>query len=151
MEWAALITWILTAGGGFVMLAIWLRNGGMDQNSPASASTNPLVRPPLILGHFGLAATGLVLWIIYVASDSDALAWIAFVLLLVVALLGFTMLAIWLRQRRGALPADATAPAAAPSSEPAEQRFPVAIVGAHGVLAATTLVLVFLAAIGVGS
>jgi hypothetical protein len=151
MEWAALITWILTAGGGFVMLAIWLRNGGMDQDSPAPASANPLVRPPLILGHFALAATGLVLWIIYVASDSDALAWIAFVLLLVVALLGFTMLAIWLRQRRAPAQADATAPATSTSSEPAEQRFPVAIVGAHGVLAATTLVLVFLAAIGVGS
>ncbi|HET8566122.1 MAG TPA: hypothetical protein VFL77_06575 [Solirubrobacterales bacterium] len=151
MEWAALITWILTAGGGFLMLAIWLRNGGMEQSSPAPAGANPLVRPPLILGHFGLAATGLVLWIIYVASDSDALAWIAFVLLLVVALLGFTMLAIWLRQRNTPAQADPTAPATAPASKPAEQRFPVAVVGAHGVLAATTLVLVFLAAIGVGS
>jgi len=150
MEWAALITWVLTAGGGFVMLAIWLGNGGMEQSSPASAGANPLVRPPLILGHFGLAATGLVLWIIYVASDSDALAWIAFALLLVVALLGFTMLGIWLRQRSASRPTAETAPATAPSG-PAEQRFPVAIVGAHGVLAATTLVLVFLAAIGIGS
>jgi hypothetical protein len=58
------------------------------------------IRPPLILGHFLLAATGLVLWIVYLANDSDTLAWIAFVLLLVVALLGFTMLAIWLQQRR---------------------------------------------------
>jgi hypothetical protein len=32
----------------------------------------------------------------------------------------------------------------------AEQRFPVAIFGLHGVLAATTLVLVFLAAAGIG-
>ena len=156
MEWAALITWILTAGGGFVMLAIWLRNGGMEQSSPPSAGANPLVRPPLILAHFALAATGLVLWIIYVASDSNAFAWIAFALLLVVALLGFTMLAIWLRQRSAPaaaapVPAEATAPPAGPPSKPAEQRFPVAIVGAHGVLAATTLVLVFLAAIGVGS
>ncbi|MGN6275271.1 MAG: hypothetical protein ACTHNP_04975 [Solirubrobacterales bacterium] len=154
MEWAALIAWILTAGGGFVMLAIWIRNGGMEQSSPTSASANPLVRPPLILGHFALAATGLVIWIIYVASDSDVLAWIAFVLLLVVALMGFTMLAIWLRQRSAPAapaPADATASAATLPSKPAEQRFPVPIVGAHGVLAATTLVLVFLTAIGVGS
>jgi hypothetical protein len=34
--------------------------------------------------------------------------------------------------------------------EAAEQRFPVPIVGLHGLLAATTLVLVFLAAAGVG-
>jgi hypothetical protein len=157
MEWAALITWILTAGGGFVMLAIWLRNGGMEQRQPA-AGGNPLVRPPLILGHFGLAATGLVLWIVYVASDSDALAWIAFVLLLPVALLGFTMFAIWLRQRNAPAAADPSAAADTPAapaptapSGPAEQRFPVAVVGGHGVLAATTLVLVFLAAVGVGS
>jgi hypothetical protein len=158
MEWAALITWILTAGGGFVMLAIWLGNGGMEQGRNSTTGGNPLIRPPLILGHFALAATGLVLWIIYVASDSDALAWIAFVMLLIVAALGFTMFAIWLRQRNAA-PAPAAAPADAPADAPApathgggaEQRFPVAIVGAHGVLAATTLVLVFLAAVGVGS
>ena len=31
MEWAALITWIATAGFGFFMLAIWLSRGGMKQ------------------------------------------------------------------------------------------------------------------------
>ena len=29
MSWAALITWIVTAAGGFVLLARWLRDGGM--------------------------------------------------------------------------------------------------------------------------
>jgi hypothetical protein len=37
-----------------------------------------------------------------------------------------------------------------PGAAPAEQRFPIAIVGAHGLLAATTLVLVLLVAAGVG-
>ena len=62
-----------------------------------------------------------------------------------VALLGFTMFAIWLQRRpqRGAL--TETTP-----STPAEQHFPVSIVGLHGVLAATTLVLVLLTAAGVG-
>jgi hypothetical protein len=27
MEWAALIAWIVTAGGGFFLLAIWLSRG----------------------------------------------------------------------------------------------------------------------------
>jgi hypothetical protein len=136
MEWAALIAWVITAGGGFVLLAIWLSRGGMHQMG------GKRIRPPLILTHFGLAATGLVLWIIYIANDSDTLAWIAFVLLLVVALLGFTMFAIWLSQRR---------PGGAGGSEkPAEQNFPVAVVGLHGLLAATTLVLVLLTAVGVG-
>jgi hypothetical protein len=142
MKWAALITWVLTAGGGFVLLAIWLARGGMRQQTEAGNR----IRPPLIMSHFLLAATGLVLWIIYLVDDKDVLAWIAFVLLLVVALLGFTMFAIWLRRRQAR---GATAEAVSPNT-PAEQHFPVPVVGLHGVLAATTLVLVFLTAIGVG-
>jgi hypothetical protein len=37
----------------------------------------------------------------------------------------------------------------APLGDPAEQRFPAAIVALHGLLAVTTLVLVLLAAVGV--
>ena len=33
MEWAALITWVLTAGGGFVLLSIWLARGGMKSQA----------------------------------------------------------------------------------------------------------------------
>jgi len=132
MSWAALITWIVTAGGGFVLLATWLRHGGMQQRDRGR------IRPALILSHFALAATGLVLWIVYVASDSSSVAWIAFALLLVVALIGFGMFAIWASQRSRR------------DAAPAEQRFPVAVVGLHGILAATTLVLVLLAAAGVG-
>jgi hypothetical protein len=142
MEWAALIAWVITAGGGFVLLAIWLRRGGMRQQEHGGRK----IRPPLILSHFLLAATGLVLWIIYVANDSDTLAWIAFAALLVVAVLGFTMFGIWLRERQQ--PAGGVEAAA--TGRPAEQHFPVAIVALHGVLAATTLVLVLLAAAGVG-
>ena len=104
------------------------------------------IRPAIILTHFLLAAGGLVLWIIYLFDDKKALAWIAFAALLVVALLGFTMLAIWLRRRQGR---SQTADVITPDT-PAEQHFPVAVVGLHGVLAATTLVLVLLTALGVG-
>lgn len=133
MDWAALITWVITAGGGFVLLAIWLKNGGMRQRESGR------IRPAIILGHFALAAGGLVLWIVYLAVDKSVLAWIAFAVLVVVALIGFTMFGIWLSQRQRREVAAA------------EQRFPVPVVGLHGLLAATTLVLVFLAAIGVGS
>jgi hypothetical protein len=138
MKWAALITWVLTAGGGFVLLSIWLARGGMKSQAAGNR-----IKPPLIMSHFLLAATGLVLWIVYLVDDSSSLAWIAFALLLVVALLGFTMFGIWLRRRK------AGAGAATPDT-PAEQHFPIAIVGLHGLLAATTLVLVLLAAAGVG-
>jgi hypothetical protein len=142
MKWAALISWIITAGGGFVLLSIWIARGGMRQQS----ATGERIRPALILSHFLLAAAGLVLWIVYLANDNDTLAWIAFGALLVVAVLGFTMFGIWLRQRR----ARAGAAVPATPDTPAEQHFPVPIVGLHGLLAATTLVLVLLTALEVG-
>ena len=140
MKWAALIAWIVTAGGGFILLSIWLARGGMRQQQ-----TGGRIRPPLILSHFLLAATGLVVWIIYVIADSDALAWIAFVILAIVALLGFTMFGIWSRQRRASARSQA-----AVAEGPPEQHFPVAVVGLHGLLAVTTVVLVLLAALDVG-
>jgi hypothetical protein len=142
MKWAALILWLATAGGGFIMLGIWLKNDGMAKAREHGAR----IRPPLLFSHFLLAATGLVLWIIYLANDNDTIKWIAFALLLIVALLGFAMLGIWLSRRRA--PAQTLETMSA--SLPAEQRFPTAIVGLHGVAAATTLVLVFLTNIGVG-
>jgi hypothetical protein len=145
MEWVALVTWVLTAGGGFVMLALWLRHGGMKE----SELPGDRIRSARILSHFGLAATGLVVWVVYLATDSDALAWVAFALLAVVAVLGFAMLAVWLRQRSRE-PALAGAAGAVSDATPAEQHFPAAIVGLHGLLAATTLVLVLLVAAGVG-
>jgi manganese efflux pump family protein len=141
---AALILWILTAAGGFVMLSIWIRNGGHRQ---PSASHFP---PPVIFGHFALAAIGLVLWIIYVASGTTAIAWIAFIVLLPVAALGFTMLARWIPtyQKRGTLTGAAQT---ATANVPAERHFPVVAVAGHGVLAVVTLVLVLLTALGVGN
>ena len=142
MEWAALIAWLITAGGGFVLLAIWLMRGGMQQAQEAGNR----IRPPLILSHFLLAAGGLVVWIIFLITDNDALAWIAFAILAVVAGLGFTMFAIWLRRRQ----ARTGETEIATPGVPAEQHFPVVVVGAHGLLAVTTVVLVLLTALGVG-
>lgn len=127
MAVAALITWLLTAVGGFVMLGIWISRGG-----PRQPRTTHLP-PPLIFGHFGLAAAGLVIWVIYLLADSAALAWTSFVLLLPVAVLGFVMLARW-RSGRGA--------------EAPEQSFPVPVVIAHGAFAVVTVVLVLLTAVG---
>ena len=148
MKWAALITWVITALGGFGLLAIWLQRGGIKQ----AEQPGRRIRPALIFTHFLLAASGLVLWIIYLAADKKGLAWAAFVVLLVVASLGFGMLALWL-QRRQTTPALAGASRSAPLAEgstPAEQHFPVPIVAMHGLLAATTLILVLLSALDVG-
>jgi hypothetical protein len=147
MKWAALIAWVVTAGGGFVMFGLWLRNGGPAQKTQEGQR----IRPPLIYSHLALAATGLVIWIIYVASDTDALAWVALAALVPVALLGFAMLAIWIQRRQGAAAVATAGAPAGTGSEPAEQSFPVPVVVLHGLLAVTTLVLVLLTAAGVGS
>ena len=136
MDVAALVAWVLTAGGGFLLFGTWVARGG-----PQQARTGETRFPPaLIGGHLLLAAAGLVLWIIYVATDEDALAWASFIVLLPVALLGFAMLFRWVTERR----------AVGTASRAAEQRFPVPVVVLHGLLAVTTLVLVLLAAAGVG-
>jgi hypothetical protein len=142
MKWAALIAWVITAGGGFLLLSIWLMRGGMRQ----AQEVGNRIRPPLILSHFLLAAGGLIVWIIYLVADKDALAWTAFAILVVVALLGFAMFAIWSRRRQArAGSTEITAPGV-----PAEQHFPILVVALHGLLAVTTVVLVLLTALEVG-
>ena len=45
MEWAALISWIVTAAGGFVLLTIWVSRGGMQARGradPAGADPQAL-------------------------------------------------------------------------------------------------------------
>jgi hypothetical protein len=145
MAVAALITWLLTAVGGFVMLGIWISKGG------ARAPRTTHLPPPVIFAHFGLAAAGLVIWIIYLVANTKALAWTAFVLLVPVALLGFFMLARWIPTYRGSRHAVAvgggTDVQAATTTAAPERHFPVPVVAGHGLLAVTTALLVLLAAI----
>ena len=70
MKWVALIVWVITALGGFGLLGVWLRRGGIEQ--PAQPGRR--IRPPLILTHMVLAAAGLVLWVVYVASGARGFA-----------------------------------------------------------------------------
>ncbi|GLZ02655.1 hypothetical protein Acsp03_01220 [Actinomadura sp. NBRC 104412] len=146
MDLTALALWLVTALGGFLMMGIWIARGG-----PRAGTTRLPV--PVLFGHFALAATGLVVWIIYVVTDAKALAWTAFALLVPVALLGFAMLARWIPVYR----ARATAPAGAGAGgsgggpaeqgEPPERGFPVPVVAGHGLFAVATVILVLLAAL----
>jgi hypothetical protein len=149
MEIAALVAWVVTALGGFVLLARWIGAGGLRQQQ-SKATRLPA---PVVFGHFLLAAAGLIIWIVYLAADSDGLAWTAFVILVVVALLGFTLFARWLPVYRAASPATGATTATSPGtggSAPAERHLPVPVVAAHGLLGAATLVLVLLAALEIG-
>jgi hypothetical protein len=143
MAIAALVTWLITAVGGFALLGTWIAKGGTRK--PANTHFPPAV----IFGHFALAAIGLVVWIIYVLTDNDTLAWTGFGLLVPVALLGFVMLARWIPTYRAGVTSHAGPGAAVGSGEPAERHFPVAIVAGHGVFAVATVVLALLAAAGI--
>jgi hypothetical protein len=153
MRIAALITWLITALGGAYLLGTWLARGGVRQQQTRTTR----FPAPVIFGHFLLAAAGLVVWIIYVFADTKALAWAAFIILLPVALLGFTMLARWIPVYRARTPAhtvhavgSAAATAAQEPAVPAERSFPLTVVMGHGLFAVATLVLVLLTALGVG-
>ncbi|WP_026413315.1 hypothetical protein [Actinomadura oligospora] len=134
MAVAALIVWLLTALGGFTMLGLWLARGGMRAPADAPPTRFPV---PVIFGHLLLAVAGLIIWIIYMATDATALAWIALILLVVIALLGFTMLTRWLPTHR----------AARTETGPPERAIPLPVVVAHGLLAVATLVLVLIATV----
>lgn len=133
MNIAALILWLTTAGGGFVLLAKWLAGGG------AKADSATRLPAPVVFGHFLVAVVGLVLWIGYLIADIEALAWISLTLLVLLALTGFGMVARWLptRSHEGENP-------------PPEKSFPLPVVGAHGALAVATLITVLLTAVGIG-
>jgi hypothetical protein len=148
MSIAALVAWIVTAVGGFVLLRKWITNGGLQ--SPRTGR----FPPGLIFTHVGLAVAGLVVWIIYLVTDRDVLAWVALAILVVVAMLGFGLLARWVPgyRARTAVPAGGGAGAVTEAgARPPEQHLPVAVVVAHGVLAVATVVLVVLSALGVGA
>jgi manganese efflux pump family protein len=149
---AALAVWVATACAGAYLLWGWLTHVGL-QRRPGRADGVP---PVVILGHFGLALSGLGLWLAFVASGQAALAWIAASLLLPIAGLGLATLVT-------ALPEPAPDPSPvdpqpeagrgglatriAASATP-RVRLPVTVIALHGALATATMLLVLLAAIG---
>jgi len=141
---AALGAWLVTAGSGAYLLASWIiSNGIRRQRTPPTGAP-----PAVLLGHFGLATAGLMVWVIYLIAGWTALAWTAVGLLLLIAGLGFAMVTLGLPgNQSGAV--DVLAGAGAPAT-PARGRVPVLFVAGHGLLAAITVLLVVLAAIGTG-
>src|SRR5580704_465523 len=65
MSLAALIAWLITAGGGLLLLTIWLIE--YDREFQSAAATRLPV--PVISAHALLAMGGLVVWGIYLLTD----------------------------------------------------------------------------------
>jgi hypothetical protein len=167
---AALGAWILAAGSGSYILGGWISHGGIRRLRAGGAGLSPVV----IFGHFALAAAGLLVWIIFLATGWAALAWGAVGLLLPVAGLGMAMLTLGLSGEparavpagplpasplpasplpAGPLPAGPLPASPLPASTLLVDRAPAArhtsllVVLGHGLLAVGTILLVLLAAL----
>ncbi len=137
---AALISWLVTALFGLYLLAVWLIENDVTHRG-AAASRLPA---PVIFAHVLLALTGLVFWVIYLLSGSDAPGWAAVGILVGVATFGLIMFTRWVPVHRAYVAADAKANRPIEFDFPAERAFPVAVVASHGLPAGTTLTLALL-------
>lgn len=90
---AALVSWLLAESLGAYMLRSWLGSGGA-RRKPAGAAQET-VSLALILGHAGLALSGLVSWVGFLISGQPALAWLAVGLLAPAIGLGISTVTIW--------------------------------------------------------
>ena len=149
MDIAAFTTWLITAGAGLYLFAVWL----IEHDGSKSGGAASRLRAPVVFSHVGLAFAGVTVWIVYLYVPQNRLALAALFILLPVALLGFIMLTRWIPVHRaansvGADVAPATAEAVLAVGPP-ERNFPVPVVVAHGVFAVITFTLVALTALGI--
>jgi hypothetical protein len=130
-QFGALLAWLATAASGGLVLARWLRAGGSPLRRAATAAP-----PTVILGHVGGGLLGLVLWAAFMLGGAAILAWIALGLLPLVAGAGMAVLVVGLPSPRR------------PGFTARRPRVPVLAIFAHGLFAATALLLVLMATIG---
>ncbi len=151
--------------GGLFLLAIWLIE--YDPDFQRVAATRLPV--PVISGHALLALAGLGVWVMYLITDDETLAFITLADLAVVVCFGLIMAVRWVgvhRSRalpsRASLAATTTAhggtsswrlgarrdAAVAELIVPPERHFPVIVVVGHGIFAFTTVALVLLTTLG---
>ena len=134
MDFIAAALWLSTAVVGSYMLSRTV--SGSRNASGATVSDLPVL---LTFMHPALAVTGLAIFGAYMATYEASFAWIAFGFLVVVSVLGELLFTKWLKGRK-------------PTSSPvrrftAEQTIPVEVVALHGLLAGSTILLVFLVAL----
>jgi len=155
LDLGALGAWVATVAAGAWLAAGWLTGGGLRRDYRRAAG----VPRPVIAGHLALAVAGLGAWIGFVVTGAPVLAWVAVGVILSVAGLGLATLV-------GGLPgpaADAVArpvavaggsghglPGEPTTAAPPRAGQPVIMIVVHGTLAASTVLLVVLAAIGAG-
>ncbi len=96
MAVAALVAWLLTAGLGLYMFAIWL----IEDDGSIDGKSYRRLRAPVVFGHAGLAVIGLCVWIISIYVHMNSLSWVTLLILALVATLGVFMFTRWIPVHR---------------------------------------------------
>lgn len=143
---SALAAWLLTVGSGAFMLAGWVRGGGLRRREGRNR-----LGPVVTLGHFGVASTGLLVWIAYLATGWAVLAWLAVGVLVAAVGFGMATLTVWTSRARTGPPGPA---AGRPGRPAGPRRTPrsnlrVIIPIVHGLTASATVLLALLTVVSV--
>ncbi len=143
---AALAAWLAAAAAGGYLLSGWLTSDGRRR-----VTRKPGITSAMPFGHAGLAITGLGIWIAFMVTSTSALAWADVGLTWVIAGLGMATL-LTSSPAQAATSTQAAALAGAPemSTAPFPTKAPVLVIALHGILATATILLVLLAAVGIG-
>lgn len=94
MPVAGLLSWLVTEALGAWMLRSWIKGGG-TRGARRPARRGDLRTAPIVFGHAGLALAGLSSWIVFLATSSAALAWLAIGFLAPAIGLGVATLTTW--------------------------------------------------------
>jgi hypothetical protein len=90
LAFVTLVTWMYDAASGGYMLRTWIVRGGLRRQRASDR-----LGPRVVFGHFGMASTGLLVWVSYLATRWIVLAWLAVGLLMVVIGLGVSTVTVW--------------------------------------------------------
>jgi hypothetical protein len=90
LAFVTLITWLIDAGSGGYMLRTWIARGGLRRQRASDR-----LAPRVVFGHFGMATTGLLVWLSYLATGWIVLAWLAVGALMLVIGLGVSTVTVW--------------------------------------------------------
>lgn len=164
MAIAAMIAWVVTASIGIYMLRTWVTRGGLRRQR----ATGTGVPPAVVFGHASAALTGLVIWLGFVDTGLDLLAWLGVTVVTGTIALGVCTVTLWTPFPVAVPPAPAAVPEAMPAAEdgtvtdemiaslladpfPASRRPRLKLTGlvpvVHGFAALATFMLAVLAAI----
>ena len=91
MAIAAMIAWVLTASIGVYMLRTWVTRGGLRRQRATGVGLPPAV----VFGHASAALTGLLIWLGFVGTGLDLLAWLGVTVVTGAIALGVCTVTLW--------------------------------------------------------